>query len=77
LFAASANDAPSDLIPRPATLHALLGRSPNPAEVASAMFDAVRSLEDEDATQLAEEEIRGETMRHIPHFLDEGWTWRR
>jgi lipoate-protein ligase A len=77
LFAASANDAPSDLIPRPATLHALLGRSPSPAEVASAMFDAVRSLEDEDATQLAEEEIRGETMRHIPHFLDEGWTWRR
>ena len=56
---------------------ALLGRSPDVAEVASAMFDAVRSLEDEDATELAEDEIHEETMRHIPHFLDEGWTWRR
>ena len=67
----------SDSIPRPATLHALLGRSPEIAEVASAMFDAVRSLEDELATEMAEEEIRGDTMTHIPHFLDEGWTWRR
>jgi lipoate-protein ligase A len=77
LFAAAGTRASSDSIPRPATLHALLGRSPNVAEVASAMFDAVRSFEDDDATPLAEEEIRGETMRHIPHFLDEGWTWRR
>ena len=46
-------------------------------EVASAMFDAVRSLEDEEATEMAEEEIRAETVSHIPHFLDEGWTWRR
>ena len=67
----------SELIPQPATLHALLGRSPDVAEVASAMFDAVRSLEDEDATELAEDEMREETMSHIPHFLDEGWTWRR
>jgi lipoate-protein ligase A len=77
LFAAAGARASSDSIPRPATLHALLGRSPNVAEVASAMFDAVRSLEDEGATQMAEEEIRAETMRHIPQFLDEGWTWRR
>jgi hypothetical protein len=41
------------------------------------MFDAVRSLEDEEATVMAEEELRADTMRHIPHFLDEGWTWRR
>jgi hypothetical protein len=41
------------------------------------MFDAVRSLEDDDATELAEAEIRRETVSHIPHFLDEGWTWRR
>ena len=67
----------SELIPQPATLHALLGRSPDVAEVANAMFDAVRSLEDEDATELAEDEVREETMSHIPHFLDEGWTWRR
>ncbi len=77
LFAAVGDGAANDPIPRPATLHALLGRSPGVAEVASAMFDAVRSLEDEEATEMAEEEIRGETMTRIPHFLDEGWTWRR
>jgi hypothetical protein len=41
------------------------------------MFNAVRSQEDEEASQMAEEEIREETMSRIPHFLDEGWTWRR
>jgi lipoyl(octanoyl) transferase len=76
-FGAVGTGAPLDSIQRPATLHALMGRSPDVAEVASALFDAVRSLEDEDATQIDEEEVRGETMRNIPHFLDEGWTWRR
>jgi lipoate-protein ligase A len=76
LFAARGM-ASSNSIPQPATLHALLGRSPDVTEVANAMFDAVRSLEDEDATQMAEDEIRGETMSYIPRFLDEGWTWRR
>jgi lipoate-protein ligase A len=76
-FAAVSTGASSASIPPPATLHALLGRAPAVAEVASAMFDAVRSLEDEDATELAEEEVRGEIMSHIPLFLDEGWTWRR
>ena len=64
-------------IPAPATLHALLGRSPSAGEVASAMFDAVRSIEDGDASELAEDEVRGETLRHVSHFLDEDWTWRR
>lgn len=77
LFAATRTGTSIDSIPRPATLHALLGRSPEIAEVASAMFDAVRSLEDEEATEMAEDEIHAETMSHIPHFLDEGWTWRR
>jgi lipoyl(octanoyl) transferase len=65
------------LVPAPATLHALLGRSPSADEVASAMFDAVRSLEDADASELAEDEVRDETLEHVPHFLDEDWTWRR
>ena len=77
LFAAAAAAASNGSIPRPATLQALLGRSPGIAEVASAMFDAVRSQEDEEATQMDEEEIREETMSRIPHFLDEDWTWRR
>lgn len=77
LFAVRGMVASSNSMPRPATLHALLGRSPDVTEVASAMFDAVRSLEDQDATQMAEDEIHAETMTHILHFLDEGWTWRR
>jgi lipoate-protein ligase A len=64
-------------IPAPATLHALLGRAPDVKEVADAMFRAVRSLEDEGASELAEDEIREETLGRVPHFLDEGWTWRR
>ena len=75
-FAAAA-DGPNVPVPRPATLRTLLGRAPAAAEVASAMFDAVRSLEDAEATEMAEDEIRGETVTRIPHFLDEGWTWRR
>jgi lipoate-protein ligase A len=66
-----------DSVPPPATLHALMARVPEIAEVASAMFDAVRSLEDEEATEMSEEEIVAETMSHLPQFLDEGWTWRR
>ena len=67
----------SESIPAPATLHALLGRSPGAAEVASAMFDAVRLLEDADASDLSEDDVRDETLEHVPHFLDEDWTWRR
>ena len=67
----------SESIPAPATLHALLGRSPDAAEVANAMFDAVRLLEDADASELAEDDVRDEALKHVPHFLDEDWTWRR
>lgn len=64
-------------VPAPATLHALLGRAPGTGEVARALFDAVRSLEDADASELTEDEVRDETLKHVPHFLDEDWTWRR
>lgn len=76
-FATAAANRPGRTIAKPATLSALLGRAPEPAEVASAMFAAVRSLEDGDATDLSEDEIRAEALEHVPHFLDEGWTWRR
>jgi lipoyl(octanoyl) transferase len=76
-FATAAVRRSSGRIAQPATLAALLGRSPDPAEVASALFDAVRSLEDADATDLCEDEIRAQALEHVPHFLDEGWTWRR
>jgi lipoyl(octanoyl) transferase len=76
-FAAAAAEESSVSIAHPATLTALLGRAPDAAEVANAMFDAVRSLEDEDATEFTEDEIRAEALQHVPRFLDEGWTWRR
>ena len=61
----------------PASLHSLLGRAPDAAEVASAMLDAVRSLEDNEVTELGESDIRAEALARVPQFLDEGWTWRR
>lgn len=61
----------------PATLTTLLGRAPSAQEVASVMFDAVRSLEDCDAVELSEDEIRADALAHVPRFLDEEWTWRR
>jgi lipoate-protein ligase A len=76
VFAAESQAVPA-VIPAPATLHALLGRSPSSEEVAGALFDAVRSLEDADASELAEDEVRDEMLEHVPHFLDEDWTWRR
>jgi lipoyl(octanoyl) transferase len=76
-FAAGALNESLGSIAQPATLAALLGRAPGPAEVASAMFDAVRSLEDVDAIELDEDEIRTEALQHLPRFLDKEWTWRR
>ena len=64
-------------LPTPATLHALLGRPPGAEEVARAMFDAVRSLEDAAATEIVEDDVRAEALNLVPHFLDEDWTWRR
>jgi lipoate-protein ligase A len=75
-YMASAADGDTT-IARPATLRSLLGRAPDPLEVAKAMFDAVRLLEDEDATELAEDEIRADALNQLPRFLDEEWTWRR
>ena len=46
-------------------------------ELAGAMFDAVRTLEDSEASEMAEDEVRSDTLERVPHFLDEEWTWRR
>jgi lipoate-protein ligase A len=69
--------SPSVSIPAPATLHSLLGRSPQATEVANAMFEAVRSLEDPDAMGMSEDEVRADALEYVPHFLNEDWTWRR
>lgn len=61
----------------PATLSTLMGRPPSSREVATAMFEAVRNLEDPSARELDETELLDETRTHLPHYLDEAWTWRR
>lgn len=61
----------------PATLCGILGRTPGADELASAMFEAVRSLEDPESMSIDEDEIRDETLSHVPRFSDESWTWRR
>lgn len=76
-FSKSASSLSAHAAPEPATLTRLMGRAPDVKEVASAMFDAVKSLEDGGAGPIEEEEIREETLHHLSHFLDEEWTWRR
>lgn len=70
-------DGVPEAIPQPATLSDLLGRTPTTGELAAAMFEAVKSLEDAQPVRIEEEEIREETLRHVAQFEDEGWTWRR
>jgi lipoate-protein ligase A len=65
------------LLSRPATLHSLLGRPPAADEVAVALFDAVREMEDEGATCISEDEVHEVTLSHVSRYLDEEWTWRR
>jgi lipoate-protein ligase A len=64
-------------IPGAATLSAALGRTPNVDEVAEAMFDSVRSLEDSNAIMLDESDIKAAITEQVAHFENELWTWRR
>ena len=76
LLSLSTSEVASSWLP-PASLHSLLGRTPDVNEVASVMLEAVRSLEDDGVTLLEEDEIRAEALERVSYFLDEGWTWRR
>jgi lipoate-protein ligase A len=60
-----------------ATLTRALGRIPSVDEVASALFDAVRSEEDAGATTLEESDLLAPTARFIEKYRSEWWTWRR
>jgi lipoate-protein ligase A len=64
-------------VPPPATLSRALGRTPAAEEVASALIDAVREIEDPDARALDESEARGYMSAELPRFENELWTWRR
>jgi lipoate-protein ligase A len=69
---------PQRAVPAPATLSAALGRTPSPADVCSALGDAVRELEDPDAEELfLEPEIRARAAALVVQYEDDAWTWRR
>ncbi len=64
-------------VPPAATLAAILGRTPSVEEVAAALFEAVKKLEDGGATAIDESETAGYTARYVERFRNELWTWRR
>jgi lipoate-protein ligase A len=64
--------------PRPATLRDALGRAPVMAEVADALFAAVRDSVDADARVLdVDDELRRDAEHLVAHYRDDAWTWRR
>lgn len=61
-----------------ATLAAVLGYKPTAEEAAAALFDAVRALEDECATELTlDDSLTGAAERALSRYTDDRWTWRR
>lgn len=71
-----AQDAAATVSP-PATLTRALGRTPAVDEVAHALVDAVREIEDPDARAIDESEVRDYMRAELPRFENEVWTWRR
>jgi lipoate-protein ligase A len=63
--------------PPAATLHAALGRAPSVEEVAAALFESVRALEDRHASPLEESVVAELTRQHLEQYQNELWTWRR
>lgn len=69
---------PPNAPPSPATLRDALGRAPATSEVADALFEAARSLEDPAADVLMiDAEVSGAMQRALVLFVNDDWTWRR
>ncbi len=65
-------------MPAPATLAEALGRAPSVTDVAGALAEAVRALEDPSASSLAiDEAVRARASELVVRYLDDEWTWRR
>ena len=63
--------------PGPATLRALLGRTPAVGEVRAALFDAVRRHEDAGARELTRDAMLAAAAAQLrPRYEDPTWTWR-
>jgi len=77
LLATLAREGPSE-IPSPATLSDALGAAPEFSNVAAALADAVRDLEDANARELAlDDELRARASALVVQYVDDAWTWRR
>jgi lipoate-protein ligase A len=63
--------------PRAATLAEALGREPPIEEVAAQLFEAVRRLEDSDASLLDESDTHKYTAPYLDTYRNELWTWRK
>jgi lipoate-protein ligase A len=62
----------------PATLSDVLGRAPLVQEVADALGQAVRGLEDPSASEMdVDEALRARASALVVRYLDDVWTWRR
>jgi lipoate-protein ligase A len=64
-------------IPRAATLRDALARVPDQCEVADALFAAVRTLEDPEASVVDDPSLFERAHAQTGQYLDPGWTWRR
>ena len=70
--------SPRPATPAPATLRALLGRAPEPAEVAAALAAAIRSVECAEAVPLSTDDaLRAATRAAVTRYQADAWTWRR
>lgn len=78
--------APLPPFARPATLTALLGRTPHASEIADAVFDAAGRLAASLGVRVAcasgeagldDPALCGEVARLLPRYTDPTWTWRR
>ena len=64
--------------PAPATLSESMGRVPAAGEVAEAMFESVRTLEQPEAQLLdPDSSLARMVERARPKYVDDAWTWRR
>jgi hypothetical protein len=59
-------------------LREVLGRAPAAAEIADALFDSVRRMEDSSAISLTPAETESlDICSHLILYRDSAWTWRR
>ncbi len=69
---------PAPAPPPSATLRSALGRAPAASELANALLEVVRGVEDDAVAEIAlEGELLARTNALRAHYLDPAWTWRR